>query len=149
MTKYLFLVFASAFLTLAVSADELVVLETTAGRYDAGDIILTDTGIRLDPNESVVLMSASGNLVELTGPFSGPPEGETPDQFDLRGALDQLVRANFDEAAIMGAVRGAATDPEEIQSISLPLDSRTSPWLVSIRYTPAIRVEFQGGVSSS
>ena len=72
-----------------------------------------------------------------------------PDQFDLRGALDQLVRANFDEAAIMGAVRGAATDPEEIQSISLPLDSRTSPWLVSIRYTPAIRVEFQGGVSSS
>ena len=132
MTKCLFLAFPLAFLAGAVSADELVVLETTAGHYDAGDIILTGAGIRLNPNESVVLMSASGKLVELTGPFSGLPEGKAPDQFDLRGALHQLVRADFDEPVRMGAVRGATTDPEELQPTSLPLDSRISPWPVHI-----------------
>ena len=107
----------------AARGAEIVVLESTAPRYMAGQSIDAAQPLVLAAGETVTVVTEDARLVRLMGPYSGPPVGSTPDESAARRALTQLIAGDRPEVGGIGGVRGDAADDS-------PPDTRPGPWFV-------------------
>jgi hypothetical protein len=114
---------ASMWIAAAGSAAEIVVLESTAPRFPAGQTLSESAAIELAAGEMVVIVTEDARLVRLEGPYSGPAVGAPPDPSAVRKALERLVNADEPRVGGVGAVRG----DEDVRSA---VDTRPEPWLV-------------------
>jgi hypothetical protein len=102
---------------------EIVVLESTAPRYMAGQSLDAAQPLMLAAGETITVVTEDARLVRLMGPYSGPPVGSTPDESAARRALTQLIAGDRPEIGGIGGVRGDAADDS-------PTDTRPGPWFV-------------------
>lgn len=72
---------------------DYVVIDTDANGVVQGQLIGAQSTLKLQDGERVVLLSESGDLVEMIGPSEGVPTGETLQNFNLRDALRKLIDA--------------------------------------------------------
>ena len=107
----------------AASAAEIVVLESNAPRFAAGQTMIESVAIELAAGEIVVVVTEDARLVRLEGPYNGPAVGAPPDPSAVRKALERLVSADEPRVGGVGAVRG----DEDAQTA---VDTRPEAWLV-------------------
>ena len=112
----------AVFSTPAGAAD-LVVIESGAPMYPAGQTMSATTPIKLGAGEFVVVVTEDARLVRIVGPHNGPAIGTAPDESAVRKAIDRLVSANQPRVGGVGAVRGN----EESDVVA---DTRPGPWSI-------------------
>jgi hypothetical protein len=107
----------------AAEGADLVVLESTAPAYSAGQTMDAASAIRLTAGEVLVVVMEDGRLLRVDGPHDGPAAGTPAEENNVRKALEQLVSDNRPRVGGVGAVRGDESDDEAA-------DSRPEPWLI-------------------
>ena len=88
---------------------DYVVLESDAALFGIGALLADDTNLRLAEGERIVLVAESGDVLEIHGPYSGPPVGDTPQDIDVRDALTNLIENADNLHASLGSTRGGIT----------------------------------------
>ena len=108
MPKQTVIAIAAALLVQGAPASaDYVVLQSESELFGIGALLADDTELRLEDGERVVLLSESGEVVEVKGPYEGLPEGNTAPDIDVRDALTNLIE-NADELhASLGSTRSA------------------------------------------
>jgi hypothetical protein len=103
-------VLAATLLTLpfAARAEDFVVIESSAPALAVGTQIAGNAPVNLPEKTRLVLLSASGRTLVLTGPFQGVAKSEgAGGDSRLLTAVASLVRSNAQESGSVGAVRAA------------------------------------------
>jgi hypothetical protein len=113
----------SMWLAAGAGAAEIVVLESNAPRFAAGQTMIESAAIELAAGEIVVIVTEDARLLRLEGPYEGPVVGAPPDPSAMRKALERLVSADEPRVGGVGAVRG----DEDAQTA---VDTRPEAWLV-------------------
>jgi hypothetical protein len=103
-------------------AAEIVVLESNAVRYAAGQTLDAAMPITLTEGEFVAVVTEDARLIRIEGPHNGPASGQAPDEGAVRRALAQLIVAERPEVGGVGGVRGG-DDPQAA-------DTRPEAWLI-------------------
>lgn len=129
--KRALLLFVYLIAPFAVSATELVIVESTDASYAEGDTISDNETIVLEKGTRIILLSEDGITVAISGPFEGPPTPvESDDDYDVFTALGVLVgQAELDSRSI-GGVRFASTEYKDIDPSRDVNDGRESPWFL-------------------
>jgi len=129
MSKKTFAALSLIFLSSLSLAAELVVVESSSPDYDVGQILDSQADIVLGEKAEVMLIAEDGAIVQLSGPYAGPPAATQLDSAGgALGALGQLVGQAEADAGDFGGVRGGTLDDGFLaQEID---DRRTSPWLL-------------------
>jgi hypothetical protein len=104
-------------------AEEIVVIESSAARYSAGQVLDAAAPLALAPNESLTVVTEDARLIEIEGPHNGPATGPEPDQSAVRRALSQLIAEERPAVGGVGGVRAGDTE------VTGP-DTRPDPWLL-------------------
>jgi len=96
------------FLPDPLSAEEFVVLASTASKYKVGDVIADGAVVEVPARKRLVLMSALGRSLTLIGPYAETPgtAGRSVGGQVVQ-ALASLVRTTEEDATSVGAVRAA------------------------------------------
>ena len=84
---------------------DYVVLETSASSINRGDLIDDRSPLTLESGERIVLMSDSGDILEMEGPSKGIPEGEKLENFNIREALRKLIDTPTELHTSLGSTR--------------------------------------------
>ena len=89
-------------------AGDLVVIESTAKAYPAGKVLKGGTTVKLGKGAKVTLISDSGKMIPLKGPYSGKP-GAKAGKGDpsLTKALAGLLGSKSSGKSAIGAMRSA------------------------------------------
>ena len=82
---------AAVFGTANTAMADYVVLDSDTENYTEGQLIPDDGELSLADGERLVLLSDTGDVLEIAGPFGGMPEGTSADEFDLTEALASLI----------------------------------------------------------
>jgi len=112
---------AAAALGLAVApafAADYVVVESSVPGLAAGTAVASDQALDLGDNARVVLLSASGQMMTVTGPFKGPPPAAKDTAQTAGGDTVKLVAnllAGHTENQL-GAVRGVVWRADAVKS---------------------------------
>jgi hypothetical protein len=104
-------------------AAEIVVIESSAARYPAGQILDAAAPIALAAGESLTVVTEDARLIKIDGPHNGPATGPAPDPSAVRRALAQLI---VEEPPAVGGVGGVRAGEGEEQAA----DTRPDPWLL-------------------
>ncbi|HNP34708.1 MAG TPA: hypothetical protein PKK10_02540 [Woeseiaceae bacterium] len=96
--------------TAAAWAD-FVVLETDADAFRTGQLLAGDVTVSLGENERIVLLSADGSIVAISGPYEGVPRGRDAQDVDVRNALAHLIDNSDNLHATLGSTRAAPQRP--------------------------------------
>lgn len=105
----------------APSFADAIVLKSTVKRYEAGERLKADETLRLRPRQTVVIVTADGEVVTLNGPDSYTiPSTHRPEN-DFLQTISALFSASKDEVRL-GGVRS-----DEAFSCELPATVAT--WL--------------------
>ena len=108
---------------------ELVIVESNAAAYSAGELFPADTTFRLDRGQRLVIATSNG-MIELEGPHAAPAQGDPPSAASALRSLRQLIGTATSELSGLGGSRSAGGD-----SISATPDSRPSPWYINAEIT--------------
>jgi hypothetical protein len=108
----------------AAAAVELVVLESSAPAYSAGQTMSTTVPIALVAGEVLIVVTDDARLLRIEGPHEGPAVGAAPEDSAVRKALDRLVSADEPRVGGVGAVRG------DEDGHAVVADLRPEPWLL-------------------
>lgn len=102
------------------SGPRLVVLSAQGLSLAPGDIVPADQPVTLSDGQTLSLIAASGRIVELRGPYDGPPlpASETTDR-QVLDSLKGLVRQRVADTGDMGVTR--------LARVELP-----DPWVVDV-----------------
>lgn len=109
-------------------AAEIVVLDSNAVRYAAGQTLDAALPITLAAGEFVAIATEDARLIRIEGPHNGPAAGQTPDEGAVRRALAQLI---VDERPEVGGIGGVRGSDDETQAA----DTRPEPWLVHAQHS--------------
>jgi len=98
-------------------AAELVIISTTGNNFKAGQIINSASNIKLAKGATLSLISESGKLVSLSGPYSGPVQNNisTVATGSLIASLKKIIIGDKTEASSLGVMRsigGPAAPPD-------------------------------------
>ena len=97
------------------AGEQLVVVEAAGSDLEPGTVVDAAEPIRLAGGASVQLMSASGEIIALSGPFEGPPTdgkaGGAAADTGLVAAVSGLLRPD-ETSAVPGAFRSGAAGGE-------------------------------------
>lgn len=96
------------------AAADYVILSGDAEDYVEGQLLENNFFLRLRDGEHLILLSDRGDVLEVSGPFEGSPQGTRADDFDLRSALTSLIDNPNLLHARLGSTRsgGVGSDPE-------------------------------------
>ncbi len=91
-------------------AAEMVVTKSTVPGIDPGTIIDGASTMTLKKNHKLTLMSATGKIVTLVGPYTGVVDGAPPSAKDdkVMNALSTLVSGHGRDSSQLGATRTTA-----------------------------------------
>lgn len=91
-------------------AGDLVVLESDMFGLAPGDIVNGDQAMDVPADKSLVLMTETGQMITLNGPYSGVPDQGGPGEDKLVKAIANLILSEGSDTSSLGAVRdiGAA-----------------------------------------
>lgn len=89
----------------AVAQADYVVLRADAGQFAVGQVVETGATVALSDGERLLLLSDTGETIELVGPYDGLPRGRV-DNVDVKDALAHLIDSTDDLYAILGSTRG-------------------------------------------
>jgi len=104
-------------------AAEIVVIESSAARYVAGQMLDATAPLALAAGESLTVVTEDARMIKIEGPHNGPATGPAPDPSAVRRALAQLI---VEEPPAVGGVGGVRGDEGEEQGA----DTRPDPWLL-------------------
>ena len=127
MSARLVLAAALAVVSLAAPAvaDDYVVIDSSVPAIAVGATLSSDAKLDIDDKGRVVLITSTGRVVTLTGPFHGsPPAGSGPPssgQGDFLKVLPALFNQNAQRMPL-GAVRAVAS-PWRSDAIKTPADA--------------------------
>lgn len=96
----------------AVSAAQLVVVESTASKLPPGSIVDAAKPLTLAPGDRLALVGEDGTMIRLQGPSSGVPvagDGPAGGDMGVVQALSRLFAANQPSASAWGTFRGNET----------------------------------------
>lgn len=106
----------AALFTSGPARADFVVLQSESGDFTVGQLLAEGEPLSLLENESLVLLSDDGNVVELAGPYDGAPAGSSGKDVDVRHALSHLIDRADTLYATLGSTRGInatnATSPD-------------------------------------
>ena len=117
-------------------AAELVIFETTSPEFKAGQIIDGNKPLILKVGQSVSLLSPSGKMLKIQGPFEAAPalQESKSDGPEVIDALKGLVAPRKADKGSLGVIRDAGikvTDKDDgilmPEAIGLP-----EPWVIDI-----------------
>lgn len=92
----------------AARAEDFVIIESSAPALAAGTQLAGNAPVNLPEKTRLVLLSASGRTLVLTGPFQGVAKSDgAGGDGRLLTAVASLVRSNAQESGSVGAVRAA------------------------------------------
>lgn len=115
-------------------ASELVVVQARGASFTPGQVIGDGQSVEVPAGGSVMLMSADGSSVTLSGPYSGVPSvgGDGDRDRGVVDALSQMFKKRQASIESLGAVRATGVDTED--------DSLPQPWVVSVHATGPVCV---------
>jgi hypothetical protein len=92
-------------------AGQLVVVESTTPKLQAGQVIQADTRLELASGSRVSLVGEDGKVTKLQGPYTGPAVmgGSGPGDPSVVGALSRLFATKEPSAQTWGTFRGVET----------------------------------------
>lgn len=102
------LVAAAAFGGVAASsshAGDLVILESDVLGLSPGDIISDESIMDIPDGKSLVMMTETGQMISLAGPFSGVAEQSGEGEGKLVKAISNLILTDGSDTSSLGAVR--------------------------------------------
>ena len=103
-------------------AGELVIVASSAPDLKPGQIIKTDAVIQVPSGTSITIVSQTGKLLTLKGPYTGPPgpRGQGGGDKNLISSLSNLLLRLGEETSIGGSRAGRGlTAPSEPWAISV------------------------------
>jgi hypothetical protein len=89
----------------AVAKADFVILESATPSFDVGQLLDDSDELTLVDAERIVLLSDDGEVIEINGPYAGPPRGTSSRPDDLRSALTHLVDNTDKLYATLGSTR--------------------------------------------
>lgn len=106
----------------SVQAAEVVVLESTVPGLSPGDIIDGASELVLPEGLNLTLITETGEVLQLTGPFSGLPGGEAADgESSLVDDVAALIKSAGTDVSSLGAIRAGSAE-----------SALQDPWLIDI-----------------
>ncbi|MBL26753.1 MAG: hypothetical protein CMM50_04270 [Rhodospirillaceae bacterium] len=115
----------SAAIAMTAQAADVVVLESSVPGLNPGDVIDASSELVLPDGLSLTLISESGDVIQLTGPFSGVPGGDTAGaaagDSSLVGDVAALIKSAGTDVSSLGAIRAGNSD-----------SSLQDPWLIDV-----------------
>ena len=102
------------------SAGDLVVLDSNMFGLQAGDVVDGTQQLEIPDGKRLMLISESGEVMELDGPYSGVPEAGGGGGGGLVAALSDLILSEGTDDSSLGAVRASVADNVK------------DPWLIDI-----------------
>lgn len=109
-------------------AAEMVVMDAQGISLRPGAVVAGERPLTLTAGQSVSLLSQSGRILTLTGPYDSAPEaGPSADDRSVVGALKEMVQTKQAKTSSLGVSRTGRT--------ALP-----SPWLVDVSASDRICV---------
>jgi hypothetical protein len=102
------------------AAGQLVVVESTVAGIASGQILDGAKPLDIAAGKSLTVITESGQVKTLTGPFSGLPEGTSAAAGgpDIVASLSRLIEGKSGGGATLGAMRGSKrSDPPGVWDI--------------------------------
>lgn len=138
-------------------ASQMVVVESTTAKLQAGQVIPSDTRIDLAAGSRISLVGEDGRVIKLQGPYTGPAAvgGDGHGDPGVVGALSRLFATKEPSAQSWGTVRGVETlrgdeaaHPPGLwainvlrsESVCLPAGAEPSLWRPDVRHEMAVIV---------
>ena len=107
----------------AAAASELVVVSTHGLRLTPGQTVDGSKSITLEDGQQVTFLAASGQVVEINGPFNGVPDSQVKGGTgDAASAVTALLTERQARTSEVGVVRGE-------NDVKLP-----DPWVVDVTH---------------
>ena len=126
--RFVALIASGVTLCLPAVAGDMVILESTSVRYQAGQIITDSTVISLTEGETLEIVGEDGSFFKLTGPLDGIPTPVAADKPDVLAAVKRMIATDQASASGLGAVRGSADSEAAVA------DTRPSPWYFHVEH---------------
>ncbi len=113
-----------------VAADTLVVYSAKGGSYKSGAMVESGDVLKLAPGEELSLISPTGKIIKLVGPFEGAPlpKGERRDKKSVKEAIRNLLSAKDDAVESFGITRSS----DAVLALAGQPAPLPSPWVVDI-----------------
>lgn len=116
------------FLSSVGLADGLVVYSSKNLPFKSGAVIDGTEFLKLQPGQEIFLISPTGQLIKLTGPYEGIPlkKNEGKDKKSVKEAIKNLLSTSGSQVESFGITR-SADDVFKLGSKPAPLPS---PWII-------------------
>jgi len=121
---------AGLLISSAALADNLIVYSAKGVQYKSGAVISSTEGLTLQPGQELSLISPTGKMIKLVGPYDGVPMGNIDEKSkkSVKEALLNLLSDSGEGQESFGITR-STDDVFKLASRPAPLPS---PWVLDV-----------------
>ncbi|MBF0455116.1 MAG: hypothetical protein HQL72_09930 [Magnetococcales bacterium] len=122
--------FAALLISTTAQAENLIVYSAKGVSYQSGEMIDGSQPLALKPGEEVSLISPTGRMIKLVGPYEGAPlgKGEKQEKKSVKEAIKNLLTASGSASESFGITR-SADDLFKLAAKPAPLPN---PWVIDV-----------------
>lgn len=132
-------VFGMMSISVSASADEIVIIESTAPLIEAGVILDSADVVDVPDGTEIVIVEEDGSSRTITGPYNAPisAAGSSSGDSGLIASIGKLVEARRTEQQVLGAIRAApgqvapdvyAIDIARSRTVCIPSNTAPTLW---------------------
>jgi hypothetical protein len=126
-------------ISMSASADEIVIIESTAPLIEAGVILDSADVVNVPDGTEIVIVEEDGSSRTITGPYNAPisAAGSSSSDQGLIASIGKLVEARKTEQQVLGAIRAApgqiapnvyAIDIARSRTVCIPSNTAPTLW---------------------